>query len=52
MTDLSESSRLFEASSRLDSAATVLSKLSKGEQTTSAEREALVWAGGFLSRVD
>ena len=52
MTELSESSRLFEASSRLDSAAAVLSKLSKGEQTTSAERKALVWAGDFLCRVD
>lgn len=52
MADLIESSRLFEVSSRLDSAATVLSKLSKGQPTTSTDRELLVWAGGFLNQVD
>src|ERR1039458_9044394 len=52
MTDLNESSHLFEASSRLDSAATILGRLSEGQATTPADREALKWAGGFLSEVD
>jgi hypothetical protein len=52
MADLSESSRLFEASSRLDSAATVLLKLSEGQPPTGIDRQTLEWAGSFLREVD
>jgi hypothetical protein len=52
MKDLHETSRLFEASSRLQSAATVLRKCHSGDQLNSDDRESLVWAGRFLSEVD
>jgi hypothetical protein len=52
MADLIESSRLFDASCRLDSAATILNKLSEGRPPTPKDREALVWAGSFLNQVD
>lgn len=52
MTDLLEVSRLFEASSRIDSAANILRKLTQGESPNLLERETLVWAGNFLIQVD
>jgi hypothetical protein len=52
MEDLNEAVQLFEASSRLESAATILHKIGAGEQSTAGERQALQWAGRFLAQVD
>jgi len=51
MKDLDEFSRLFEASSRLQSAATALVKLHGGQALDADDRENLGWAGTFLSAV-
>lgn len=52
MRDLTESSRLFEASSRLQSAATAVAKLQASQALNDVDRENLGWAGQFLSEVD
>jgi hypothetical protein len=52
MKDLLESSQLFEASSRLQSAATALRKIEKGESLDNRERKDLKWSGHFLEEVD
>jgi hypothetical protein len=52
MKDLSESARFFEASSRLQSAATALKRLREGAQVTIDDKESLAWAGRFLQEVD
>ena len=50
--ELTEASHLFEASSKLDSAATILNKLSSGEPATADDRNILEWTGRFLNQVD
>jgi len=50
--ELTDASHLFEASSRLDSAATILNKLSNGKAATPADRIILEWTGRFLNQVD
>jgi hypothetical protein len=52
MSDLLQSAQLFEVSSRLQSASTSLSALADGRQLDDAQKNALRWAGAFLSQVD
>lgn len=52
MKDLNESGRLFEVSSRLQSAAAALKRLQEGEEATIGDKESLAWAGRFLQEVD
>lgn len=52
MDDLIESSRLFEASSRLQSAASVLAGLAEGGAINNQDVSVLKWAAEFLRQVD
>jgi hypothetical protein len=52
MKNLLESSEVFEASSRLQAAATTLHKISQGEELTDRDRDNLQWCGQFLEEVD
>lgn len=52
MTDLMKASRLFEVSTRLQSASQGLSVLAAGEQLTPSGKSSLQWAGRFLAQVD
>jgi hypothetical protein len=46
------SSDIFEASTKLQAAATALEKVLRGEQLRSEERENLKWCGVFLEEID
>ena len=52
MKDLAESSQLFEASSRLQSAATALRKIEAHCPLAESDRSTLRWSGKFLEEVD
>jgi hypothetical protein len=52
MKDLLESSQIFAASSRLQSAATALRKMEKGQSLDAREQDILKWSGRFLEEVD
>lgn len=52
MKDLAESSQLFEASSRLQSAATALRKINAHRPLAASDRTSLRWSGRFLEEVD
>ncbi len=52
MRDPLESAQIFEASSRLQSAATTLRKMQKGDKLLDPDRENLKWSGHFLEEVD
>lgn len=52
MKDLAESLQLFEASSRLQSAATALRKLEAHRPLAPSDRNSLRWSGKFLEEVD
>jgi hypothetical protein len=52
MEDLAESSRIFEASSLLQTAATALQKIEHLQAIRPSEKEALKWVGNFLPQVD
>jgi hypothetical protein len=52
MSDLLQSSRLFEVSTRLQTASACLSRLAVGETPEPACEESLKWAGNFLGQVD
>jgi hypothetical protein len=52
MKDLFESSQIFEASSRLQSAAASLRKIKDHQSLTPNERGNLRWSGRFLKEVD
>ncbi len=52
MKDLAESSQLFEASSRLQSAATALRKIETHRPLAQSDRSSLRWSGKFLEEVD
>src|SRR2546423_3643134 len=52
MKSVLESSEVFEASSKLQAAATALDKLSHGGQLGREERENLKWCGVFLEELD
>jgi hypothetical protein len=52
MKNLLESSEIFEASSRLQAAASALRKISQGEKLTEYDQYNLQWCGQFLEEVD
>ena len=52
MKDLTESSTIFEASSRFQSAASALAKVGRSETLDAGDRENLAWTGRFLAEVD
>jgi hypothetical protein len=52
MKNLLETSEIFEASSRLQAAATTLQKISRGENLKDYDRDNLQWCGEFLEEVD
>jgi len=52
MVELLESAHIFEASTKLQFAATCLSKIAGGEKPTQQTRDILTWTGTLLMRVD
>lgn len=52
MKNLLESSEIFEASSRLQAAATSLKRISQGKNLTERDEDNLHWCGQFLGEVD
>jgi hypothetical protein len=52
MADLLQSARLFEVGTRLQTASSCLAQLGSNAPLSSGQREALKWAGRFLTEVD
>ena len=52
MPDLLQSARLFEVSTRLQTASSCVNKFTKGIKLSPQEEGALKWAGNFLAHVD
>lgn len=52
MQDILETSRIFEASSKLQSTASLLVKIAEKQDLSEGEANLLVWSGRFLSEVD
>ena len=52
MADLLQSARLFEVSTRLQTASSCIKKFVKEKEVSPKEQEAFKWAGNFLARVD
>jgi len=52
MPDLLQSARLFEVSTRLQTASSCVNKFAKGTKLNPQEEDAFKWAGNFLAHVD
>jgi len=52
MPDLLQSAKLFEVSTRLQSASSSLGKFAQGLELNDKERDIFKWAGTFLTKVD